>query len=53
MHTQTTFVAAARDYFGYRPGQSLSDFNAELKALTEQDKAELIEGLRKEGYPIA
>ncbi len=46
----TTGVAAAKDYFGSPTAQA---FMAEWKALTPEDKAEIIEGLRKEGYEIA
>ena len=36
--TQTTFISACRDYFGYLPGQTLSGFNEEIKKLTVEDR---------------
>jgi hypothetical protein len=36
-----SFVAACHTYFGRKPGQSLGEFGAELKALTPQDRREL------------
>lgn len=38
-----TFMMACREFFGARPGTTLQDFAAEVRALTPQDKAELIE----------
>lgn len=38
-----TFVMACNSHFGRKPGQTLQDFNAELKALTPQDRADFIE----------
>lgn len=35
---QMTLVAALREFFGYRPGQSAGDFLQELRALTDKDK---------------
>jgi len=50
--TQTTFVAAARDFFGYLPGETLSGFNEELKKLTVEDRKEISDGLRANGYVL-
>lgn len=36
---QMTLTAALKDYFGYKPGQSLGEFMIEIKALTDEDKA--------------
>lgn len=36
-----TFVKACSSHFGRLPGQSLSDFGAELKALGDKDRADL------------
>lgn len=47
-----TFVSALRHFFGIRPGTTLTDFSAELKALSASDRAELAQGLRDNGYPI-
>ena len=43
-----SFVVACRNFFGQKPGQSLTEFQAELKALTPQDRREIAEGLSKE-----
>jgi cupin superfamily acireductone dioxygenase involved in methionine salvage len=44
--------AAAKHFFGLKEGQALMDFHKEWKALTEQDKRDIKEGLQKEGYNI-
>lgn len=36
------------EYFGKKPGQQLSEFYAELKALKPEDKEELVIGAAKE-----
>lgn len=35
-------IMVLKEYFGYRPGMGLKDFAAEVKALTPEDKAELV-----------
>lgn len=47
-----TFMAACKDYFGLRPGQTALDFGKEIKLLTDADKAEIRAGLEKNGYEI-
>jgi hypothetical protein len=47
-----TFMAACRDFFGLKEGQTAMDFGKELKALTEKDRAEIKDGLTKLGYEI-
>jgi hypothetical protein len=42
-----TLVTAIHNYFGKKEGQSLLDFSKEIKALTQQDKLELVEMLSK------
>ena len=37
-------LTVIREYFGSRPGESLKDFAAELRALTPEDKTELAIG---------
>lgn len=32
-------IVRIRDYFGMKPGQTLAEFSAEVKSLTEADKA--------------
>lgn len=49
---QMSLTAALKDYFGYKPGQSLGDFMAEVKALTVEDKAYFIREFAKVGYQI-
>ncbi len=41
-------AAILRDFFGYLPGQKLADFAAELKALSAEDKAALVGGIKDE-----
>ena len=48
----TTFMAAAKDYFGQLPGQTAMDFGREVKALSQEARAEITEGLKKLGYNI-
>jgi hypothetical protein len=55
MDTEKTYssaAGAARDYFGARPGEAdtASAFMAEWKQLTDNDKAEIKDGLEKIGY---
>ncbi len=40
---QKSFAVACKEFFGMRPGQTLADLMAELKSLTEKDRAELTE----------
>lgn len=41
-------AAALRQYFGLHPGQTLSEFMTEIKALTPEAKTELAVGAAKE-----
>ena len=45
-----SFVSACKEYFGFKPGQKLSDFAAEIKALSASDKVEIADGLRNAGF---
>ena len=47
-----TFMAACRDFFGLKEGQTAMEFGKELKELTEADRAEIKTGLGKLGYEI-
>lgn len=48
-----TPMAASRDFFGLRADQkSALDFGKEWKALSEQDRAEIVDGLKSVGYTI-
>ena len=35
-------IMVLKEYFGYQPGKGLKEFAAEVKALTPEDKAELV-----------
>jgi hypothetical protein len=48
----TTFMAAAKDYFGLLPGQTAMGFGKEVKELSAESRAELTEELKKAGYNI-
>ena len=39
--TRKTPVLIIREFFGYKPGQTLKEFTDEVKALTAEDKQEL------------
>lgn len=45
-----SFISACKEFFGFKPGQKLSDFAAEIKALSPSDKAEIAQGLRDAGF---
>lgn len=47
-----TFMKACIDYFGAKEGQTAMQFAQELKALTEQDRADIRAGLEQNGYEI-
>lgn len=47
-----TFMAACKDFFGLKHGQTALDFGKEIKALTDADKAEIKAGLEQSGYEI-
>lgn len=49
---QLSFPAAMKDFFGAQPGQTLTGFMAELKALDEKDRAYFRAGLEQNGYAI-
>jgi len=52
-NTASSLPAAIMHYFGKKPNQTTAEFLAELKALTDQDRADLREMLKAEGYPLA
>lgn len=49
----TSFMMAARDFFGLKPDQTGIQFAAECKELSADDKKELTDGLVKQGYMIS
>jgi hypothetical protein len=49
-----TFMTSCKEYFGFKPGQSLVEFRDEVNALSPQDRKEIAEGLSKHfGEPVA
>jgi hypothetical protein len=51
--SKKAFTAACKEFFGFKPGQTLREFGEELKALTFNDKMELASGLRLVGIDCA
>jgi len=47
---QCSFIVACRAFFGLLPGENLQQFAAEIRALTQKDRVELIELFRSVGY---
>lgn len=47
-----SFVAACKDFFGFKPNQTLSEFMAEIKQLTVEDRADLTKEFKRVGYDI-
>lgn len=45
-----TFVMACREFFGLLPNQTLQEFVAEVRALTQKDRADLIEMFATVGF---
>lgn len=52
MEKEMSFVAACKHYFGVLPGQTTLQFAAEVRALSDSDKAEIAQGLAALGYII-
>jgi hypothetical protein len=42
---EMTFMAACKEFFGQKEGQTNLDFGKEVKALTQQDREDLKPGL--------
>jgi len=49
----TTFIAACKDFFGFKPSQSLMEFRDEIKELTDKDKDDIKAGLEQNGYKFS
>jgi len=47
-----SFMTACREFFGLREGQKPIEFGKEIQALTNEDRVEIAEGLRKNGIEI-
>ena len=48
----TSFTKAIVDYFGKKPGQTLPEFQAELKALTPEDREYFVREFKKVGIEV-
>lgn len=46
---EMTFMQACKDFFGLKENQRPMEFAQEIKALTEDDRKEIKEGLEKTG----
>jgi hypothetical protein len=44
----TATMKTVKDYFGIKPGTTLKDFTNEWSALTDEDKAQIKDGLSNE-----
>lgn len=49
---QMTFTKAINEFFGKKPGQSISEFMLEIKALTPEDRDYFKREFAKIGYEI-
>ncbi len=49
---QCTLTKALKEYFGFKPGQNLTEFMAEIKALDTADREYFKREFVKVGYEI-
>lgn len=49
----TSLTVACKEYFGYKPGQTLGEFVAEVKELTPDDREYFKKHFPAVGYQIA
>lgn len=50
---EKAFIVAAKEFFGFQPGQTLMQFKEEVAQLTPADRAELAVGLSAAlGVPV-
>lgn len=49
---QMSFVAACKEFFGFKPGQSLMQFRDELATLTPKDRHDLAGYFKAVGIEI-
>jgi hypothetical protein len=49
---QMTFTKALKEYFGFKPGQNLTEFMGEIKALTIEDREYFKREFAKVGIEI-
>lgn len=52
MDKNMSFMGAMRHFFGMLPDQKLTEFAAEIKALSPEDRAYFQAGLEANGYVI-
>lgn len=45
---ELSFLAACKEFFGLKPGQTAVAFLQEIKGLTDADREDMIPGLEKE-----
>lgn len=50
--TPKTFAVQCMAFFGRKEGQTLAQFAAEIRQLTDTDRKELTKLLASEGYPV-
>lgn len=48
----TSFIIAAKNYFGLKEGQTSTDFMKEVKALSHADKLEIAAAIRATGVDV-
>ena len=51
-NTPISLLALCRKFFGFKPGQSLTEFGEEFKAMSPEDKADLKKSFEAMGYTI-
>lgn len=53
MAAEMSFAQRCKTFFGKKSEQTLTEFAAELRALTDEDKAELVKLFNEAGMPTA
>ena len=48
---EKSLVMRCKQHFGLKPGETLLEFMAELKKLTDQDKKDLVQAFNDAGMP--
>ena len=52
MEKPMSLVVACKHFFGFKPGQTLKEFNDEVKTLSIPDREYFRHGLVANGYPV-
>lgn len=47
------FIAGIKEFFGYKPGQTMQEFMAEVKELDHNDREYFRREMAKVGYKLA